>query len=518
MKLNRLCCAALSAALLTGLCACAPTGPVGDNPSADVRGSAQPSPTSRVPDASKAPSEGSAAPESAPPSFAQYDRDHRLNVPVPELIDGLEMPVIGATGYTSVSLPLWPSIPAGPKPSPSPSPSQPEPSPSEPPAASQPPEPSPGETPEPAPEETPGPAPDETPGPAPDETPEPVPDETPEPTPEQPPEITPEPVPPEMPDPAATQVYATALVAAPKPAGALSSYTNAAAVWEPGAAFTILEENGGWWRVSRGNETGWIEHRYCMINLPDVIPSMIYDDVNAYSSLFASCGKDIPGVTGAVFYHSLVYNVRLDRQEFVMPILYSAARNICAAQHRALEEGNCLVVYQTFRPYDTQTAVADGLTQLANVDPEVRAGTSASPWGMDWFISAGVSGYQQGYALDVSMVKVYAAEERYIGTYPYLYATGYEAYRMPTAMHELSIAAASALSPGSGQLSQTMNEPAIALRNYCVSSGLSPLDSQWWQFSDPAAMQAASANPSDGRYTVTECLSRAPEWVSRSSL
>ena len=510
MKLNRLLSAVLSAALLTGLCACAQTGPAGESPSADVRGSAQPSPTSRVPDASKPPSESSAVPETAPPSLAQYDRDHRLDMPVPELIDGLELPVVGATGYTSVSLPLLLSFPNEPEPAPP----QPEPPPSEPPAVSETPEPAPDETPEPAPGETSEPAPDETPEPVPDETPEPVPDETPEPDPDE----TPEPAPAEMPDPAAGQVYATALASAPKPARTLSSYTDAVTVWEPGVAFLILEERGGWWRVSRGNETGWIEHRYCMINLPDVVPSMIYDDANAYSSRFVSCGKDIPGVTGAVFYHSLVYNVRLDRQEFVMPILYSAARNICAAQHRALEEGNCLVVYQTYRPYNTQMAILNGLTQLANADPEVRAGTSTSPWNIDWFIAAGVSAYQRGYALDVSMVKVYEAEIRYIGSYVYLYAAKYENYGMPTAVHELSAAARSVPVPGSGQLSETMNEPATALRGYFVSSGLSPLASEWWHFNDPAAMQAASANPSDGRYTVTECLSRAPERASRSSL
>ena len=35
-----------------------------------------------------------------------------------------------------------------------------------------------------------------------------------------------------------------------------------------------------------------------MINLPDIIPSIIYDDTNSYSSLFKSSGIDIPNVTG----------------------------------------------------------------------------------------------------------------------------------------------------------------------------------------------------------------------------
>ena len=353
----------------------------------------------------------------------------------------------------------------------------------------------------------------ETQDPGPAETPGPT--ETPEPTPQQPPEPTPESVPEEARDPAAAQIRMTALSSVPKP---VSAYEGAVTVWGPGVAFVILEESGKWWRVSRGNETGWIEHRYCMINLPDVIPSMIYDDANTYSSLFVSCGKAIPGVTGQIFYRSLVYNVRLDRQEYVMPILYSAARNICAAQRKALAEGNCLVVYQTFRPYDTQMAVVNGLAQLANADPEVKAGVSTPPWSMDWFIAAGVSSHQQGYALDVSMVKVLEAETRFIGSNPYLYVTDYANYRMPTAMHELSIAAISALSPTSRELSETMNEPAVALQGYLTASGLSPRASEWWHFDDLAAMQAVSANPSDGKYWITECLSRVPDQTSRSSI
>ena len=287
-------------------------------------------------------------------------------------------------------------------------------------------------------------------------------------------------------------------------------YADAVAVWGPGTAFVILEEDGDWWHVSRDDVSGWIEHRYCMINLPDVIPSMIYDDTNSYSSLFVSCGKDIPGVTGEAFYDSLADNARLNREEFMMPMLYSAARHVCAAQHRALAEGNCLVVYQTFRPYDTQRAVVSAMSKLAKEDPEVKAGVSTAPWNMSWFINTGLSNHQRGFALDVSMVKVYEAETRYIGSRPYLRMTDYADYVMPTAMHELSIAAVSTFSPSSSKLSETMNEPAIALRGYFTSSGLTPLPSEWWHFNDNAAMRAASARPSSGRYFITECLSRLP--------
>lgn len=59
------------------------------------------------------------------------------------------------------------------------------------------------------------------------------------------------------------------------------------AILPAGTDFTVLEENGKWWKVQctadyqqdgqalHGEIVGWVEHRYCMVNLPDVIPSMI---------------------------------------------------------------------------------------------------------------------------------------------------------------------------------------------------------------------------------------------------
>ena len=480
--------AVLSAALLISLCGCAPKEAAeSDDPAVGSYAG----PHFSIPGLAGSLFGNSSEPSSPPPP--EYDKEHRLDAEIPALIDGLEMPVIGAAGYTSVVLPLWPSIPAEiedpetPEDSegaePTQTPSEPVDFPDGPPTEADPSSPAPDEPMELVPDESTAVAPD-----FPAES-EPVPSETPEP--EAGPDSLEEPEPDEETDP----------------------YEGAVAVWEPGTAFVILEEDGDWWYVARKDVAGWIEHRYCMINLPDVIPSIIYDDTNSYSSLFVSCGKEIPDVTGKAFYNSLTDNARLDRQEFMMPLLYSAARHICAAQHKALAEGNCLVIYQTFRPYETQRAVVNAMTKLAKDDPEVKAGVSTAPWSMAWFINTGLSNHQRGFALDVSMTKVYETETKYIGSRPYLRMTDYEDYRMPTAMHELSIAAISTISPSSSQLSETMNEPAIALRSYFTASGLSPLASEWWHFNDNTAMRDTANNPSSGRYFITECPNCLPEQV-----
>ena len=93
---------------------------------------------------------------------------------------------------------------------------------------------------------------------------------------------------------------------------------------------------------------------------------------------------------------------------------------------------------------------------------------------------------------------------------------------MPTAIHELSMAAATFTQPV-GQhsdtawrratLSPTMaaNKPALALQRYCTEAKLTPLASEWWHFNDLQAFNEVGSYSSKGDYVITECLSMAPQ-------
>ena len=487
-----LCCAL---ALLLALASCGSREP-------EPSGSPAPEPTSAVtPTPESSPTPDPIPTPSPTPETAVWDEDHTLDREPPELTAaGLELPVNGATGYASVELGLWPEPQPDPTPTPaatptpatapSPTPVPAVPTPAPVPALSAalaadttlPAESAPaGET-EPLPPESAAPAasPALTPPPTPSPTPSPTPTPTPAPTP------TPEPTP--TPDPFA---------------GALD-------VLEPGEGFTILSEQGHWWKVEAAAGVGWVDHRYCLINLPDVIPSMLYDAVNSYGAVYVSSGKEIPGVTGESFYPGASYNPRLDREEFMMPMLYAAAKKVCAAQHAALAQGNCLKLYEAFRPRSTQLAVIDGLTALAEEDPEVKAGITTPPWSMTYFINTGYSNHQRGFAVDVGLVKVKQTQVRTTGGREYLAVTDYIEYDMPTAIHELSMAAASTLAPGSDTLADTMNDPAIALRGYFTGAGMSPLESEWWHFNDWNARNLAKDNLSTGKFEISRCYSRPP--------
>ena len=53
----------------------------------------------------------------------------------------------------------------------------------------------------------------------------------------------------------------------------------------PGEGFKIISEEGEWLKISANGKTGYINSTCCMVNLPDIVPSIVYDDTNSYSSL-----------------------------------------------------------------------------------------------------------------------------------------------------------------------------------------------------------------------------------------
>ena len=69
---------------------------------------------------------------------------------------------------------------------------------------------------------------------------------------------------------------------------------------KPGTGFTILEETNNWWKIKVDDTYGYVLHKYCLINLPDIIPSIIYNNTNAYSSRMVSSGYDIKNITNKI--------------------------------------------------------------------------------------------------------------------------------------------------------------------------------------------------------------------------
>ncbi|RHW39092.1 hypothetical protein D1B31_14140 [Neobacillus notoginsengisoli] len=289
-----------------------------------------------------------------------------------------------------------------------------------------------------------------------------------------------------------------------------------------GTGFEILKEVGEWWLIRQGSRTGWLPHQYCFINLPDVIPSIIYDNTNTYSSKFVSSGKGIPNISNRALYQGKAVNERLGKEEYIMPVLYKMSKKIHKAQQHALSEGNSLKIYEAFRPFEVQQAVVNNLSALAKRDRDVLAGINSGPWGIAWFITKGVSNHQMGYAIDVSLVKVNAKKEMPTGDYTVTTVTDYTEYDMPTPMHELSVAAAIFTAPVTSRSptawknakftdSMKENEAARKLQTYCTTAGLTPLASEWWHFNDLEAMNEIASRSGEGKFVLKEVYSLSPE-------
>lgn len=271
----------------------------------------------------------------------------------------------------------------------------------------------------------------------------------------------------------------------------------------PGDGFQVIEEDGDWWKVDANNKIGYVQHKTCFINLPDLIPSIVYNDSNADSSVFRASGKDIPNITNQQLYQAYGYNARLEEHTYIMPCLYSMASKINQTQQNALADGNTLILYEAFRPYETQMKVVNNMLDLIKVDTDVYNGVASSPWSIDWFIATGVSNHQEGYAIDVSLGKVLDKVYKNVGDYTYLDVTEYSEYTMPTPIHELSnksismsypVAMRSTTAWQNAEVAKSMNEEAILLQKYCTDAMLTPLASEWWHFNDLSSTPSGNGN------------------------
>ena len=282
--------------------------------------------------------------------------------------------------------------------------------------------------------------------------------------------------------------------------------TNAAVLYtlEAGQGFVILGEVGTWWYVRLDADlSGWVEHGACFINLPDILPSIVYNISNAGASMMRSVGYIIPAISSQKLYDAWAYSPRLDRFEFVVPTLYAMSDNIASIQKLALGNGDTLIMHEAFRPRKTQQKIAANLTYLSFINTEVGRAINTSPWTISSFIATSLSNHQRGAAMDVSLAKIISQETFMTGDHAYTHITEYAEYAMPSAMHELS--------PASAAYRMGDYPGALRLRAYCVDGvGLSPIGSEWWHYNDLSAVRMANTHGINGEFSITTLHSTVP--------
>lgn len=261
-----------------------------------------------------------------------------------------------------------------------------------------------------------------------------------------------------------------------------------------GAMYCVLEDvkDAGLFRIRLQKDIyGYVDSRYCLINLPDYIGSLCtYDITNSYSSLFAVHEFAIPGLTRNVI--TGYENVHLADGSFLVPFLYPCTEKLIAAARQALEAGYRIRICDAYRPrtatraiYSTAMAIMSsplpaetysGIAVSLPPIPEAAPGESQRSWlvyqdlvelwGWDLgsFLAPGASRHNMGVALDLTF------EELQTG----------QAVTAQTSMHDLS--AYSTI--------RSNNEASTLIYRILEANDLHNIVSEWWHFQDNAAMNS----------------------------
>ena len=125
-----------------------------------------------------------------------------------------------------------------------------------------------------------------------------------------------------------------------------------------GSRLIVKEEVGDYFLVEHDDEFGYIDSRYCLINLPDYLGDLLeYNIASSYSSVFMAHDYKLYGITGTVLpgYEE----VEEAPGKYLVPYLYPCANKLRPIAERTIEDGYKLRIYDAFRPYKTTRFLYD---------------------------------------------------------------------------------------------------------------------------------------------------------------
>lgn len=263
----------------------------------------------------------------------------------------------------------------------------------------------------------------------------------------------------------------------------------------PGEGYVIRKDEGATWLVETRTGGGRLPAASQMVNLPDLVPSIDY----VSPAPFTSAGTRLPGLAGP---SDPVENPRLGRPVRYVAVAYPLAIKLQRAQQAARAHGDLLVVHEGFRPAAVQRALGEAVLRLYETDPAVEA--ALAPWSPSDVAPLALSNHSLGVAVDVSLARV-TSQTTVSGPDGDVTRLAGEEYSMPTAVHDLSRAAAALAHPvklvdGSEwrdvQPAGTLTDGARRLRGYLTEAGLAPSPAAWWEFTDWDARRAVPASSS----------------------
>jgi len=229
-----------------------------------------------------------------------------------------------------------------------------------------------------------------------------------------------------------------------------------------GECYSVIEEADGRFKIRLGNGNyGYIDTRYCMINLPDFIGNMcLYDITNSYASLYNVNGLNIEGLTSQKIKGYENMDIEEGRTQFVVPCLYPTACKLLEAAKSAISDDYILKICDAFRPTEAYGFINEALSkhyeqfgeEMNYSDP-----VTGLSYGMEDYAPRSGT-HDMGIALDVMLVNQNTGEE----------------IKMQTSIYDLS----------KYSFSNLNNENANILKTYMIDAGFTNTYTNWWEFSD----------------------------------
>lgn len=232
-----------------------------------------------------------------------------------------------------------------------------------------------------------------------------------------------------------------------------------------GARMTILSDDNKttkYIKVKYNNIEGYVYSDYIFINLPDIMPDMVYEITNADNSIFKTADTSIPNVTGKGLYgYTKKLNKKIGKTTYYAPLLYPVAKQLQKAYDIAKSDGYNIKIYDTYRPYDVSVSINKDFRKLYNSNKTVynmiNYDKNGNYWGPGWFLANGSSGHNRGTDMDITLTDKNNKE-----------------LSAQTPMHTLD----------ARSIVRYNNSVSNKLREIMTSVGFETLKSEWWHFQE----------------------------------
>jgi len=144
-----------------------------------------------------------------------------------------------------------------------------------------------------------------------------------------------------------------------------TSKANVITTISAGTFIIVMDEDGSLFNVYDGENFGYVDSNYCMINLPDYFGDELeYDITNSYSSVFKIHDVTIPDITGTVIKG--FEGVCITPNNYLVPYLYPCAKKLGKAIDYANQSGYTFKIYEAFRPHVATTYLYDSVSRILN--------------------------------------------------------------------------------------------------------------------------------------------------------